>query len=274
MSDIVDVGRPADASGHAPVSNPAGTSGADDRTYWCQVATRLASPLLAALAKRQLKATMPIEAHPEVADRAQFTHLEGLGRLLAGIAPWLELGPDVTPEGRERGRLAALARAGIDAATDPASSDFMNFGGGRHSLIDAAYLAQAFVRAPRQLWIKLEPRVQRNAIDAMQSSRWIRPNENNWPLFATTIEVFLQQAGVKRNRQRLFGGLRRHRDWYVGDGTYGDGAFFQWDYYNSFVIHPMIVEALDAVGNESPRWRISGRWRSSVSSATRRSRSA
>jgi hypothetical protein len=32
--------------------------------------------------------------------------------------------------------------------------------------------------------------------------------------------------------------------WYKGDGAYGDGAFFHWDYYNSFVIHPMLVDVL------------------------------
>jgi len=30
----------------------------------------------------------------------------------------------------------------------------------------------------------------------------------------------------------------------VGDGTYGDGAEFHWDYYNSYVIQPMLLEVL------------------------------
>ncbi len=33
--------------------------------------------------------------------------------------------------------------------------------------------------------------------------------------------------------------------WYKGDGVYGDGAEFHFDYYNSYVIHPML---LDIVG--------------------------
>ena len=38
--------------------------------------------------------------------------------------------------------------------------------------------------------------------------------------------------------------VQRHEQWYVGDGTYGDGAEYHWDYYNSYVIQPMLLEVL------------------------------
>src|SRR5699024_3164967 len=38
-----------------------------------------------------------------------------------------------------------------------------------------------------------------------------------------------------------------HLKWYVGDGTYGDGPHFHWDYYNSYVIQPMLLEVLKVV---------------------------
>jgi hypothetical protein len=227
----------------------------DGRAYWCGVATRLASPVLNALAERRLKATMPVEAHPTSKDRPQYTHLEAVGRLLAGIAPWLELDDDGSAEGKERGRLGALARLGIDAATDPSSRDFLNFSRGRQPLVDTAFFAQAMLRAPNELWRKLDARVQKNVIAAMTSSRPIPAGENNWKLFATMVEVFLHRAGAKRDDARLFEGLTKHRDWYVGDGMYGDGPEFHWDYYNSFVIQPMLVEALDVVAAESAEWR-------------------
>ncbi len=102
---------------------------------------------------------------------------------------------------------------------------------------------------------QLDPRVQRNVIAAMKSSRRILPVDNNWVLFATTIEVFLQMAGAERDSARLFHGLLKYRDWYAGDGAYSDGPQFQWDYYNAFVIHPMLVEALDVVGDEAAEWQ-------------------
>jgi hypothetical protein len=231
----------------------AGT-GTADRTYWCQQAIRLARPVLEALSRRRLKAEMPVEAQPGFANRANYTHLEALGRLLVGLAPWLELGGDQSAEGRVRAHYAELARQGIDAATDPASPDLMNFSKGGQPLVDAAFLAQGVLRAPKELWAKLEPRVQKNVVAAMKSSRPIKPGESNWKLFATTVEVLLQKAGEPRDDARLFQGLTRHRDWYVGDGTYGDGPKFHWDYYNSFVIQPMLVEALDVVVDEAPEW--------------------
>lgn len=246
-------GRGTAAAGEA---SRAPETGSADRDTWVRLAIRLAVPLLPALAGRRLRETMPVESHPASRDRPQYTHLEAFGRLLAGLAPWLELGADGSPEGQERGRLAALARRGLDAATDPDSPDRMNFSRGRQPLVDAAFLAQALLRAPRELWRALEPRVQRNMIAALRSSRPIPAGENNWKLFATTVEVFLQRAGETRDEGRLFEGLRKHRDWYVGDGLYGDGPEFHWDYYNAFVIQPMLVEALDVVGDEAEEWRV------------------
>ena len=43
---------------------------------------------------------------------------------------------------------------------------------------------------------------------------------------------------------RLNYGLAKFRRWYLGDGTYGDGPHFHWDYYNGYVIHPMLMDIL------------------------------
>lgn len=42
--------------------------------------------------------------------------------------------------------------------------------------------------------------------------------------------------------------------WYVGDGAYGDGERFHFDYYNSFVIHPMYVDVLEAFSECGARY--------------------
>jgi len=227
-------------------------TGTNDREIWIRLAQKLANPILGALAERRLKATMPVESSPRSEDRPTYTHLEALGRVLCGIAPWLELGADATPEGSERARLAALARSAIDAATDPQSPDFLNFSKGAQPLVDAAFLAQAMLRAPTELWKKLPAPVQQNVIAALKSSRPIKPGENNWKLFATTVEVFLHTAGAGRNDDRLLEGITKHAAWYAGDGMYGDGPEFHWDYYNAFVIQPMLYEALEVVGDETP----------------------
>lgn len=229
------------------------------RAYWAATAARLATPMLNALSRRQLRATMPIEVlRPERRHlNANVTHLEALGRLLAGIAPWLELPDDNTSEGRERARFATLAREALDAATDPKSPDLMNFTDvkARQPLVDAAFLAQAILRAPRELWQKLDPRVRANLIAGLKATRPIKPGVNNWELFASMVETLLHHAGKKRDDERLFRGLHDYREWYNGDGWYGDGPEFHTDYYNSFVIQPMLAEVLDHIGDEAAEWR-------------------
>ncbi len=48
--------------------------------------------------------------------------------------------------------------------------------------------------------------------------------------------------------------IRQHEEWYKGDGIYGDGPPFHWDYYNSFVIQPMLLAVVEAVSKSSKAW--------------------
>jgi len=41
--------------------------------------------------------------------------------------------------------------------------------------------------------------------------------------------------------------IRKVNEWYVGDGWYADGERFHFDYYGSYVIHPMLVEILEVL---------------------------
>jgi hypothetical protein len=236
----------------SPLPEP---SGGQDRRYWVQVLTRVSDPLLRALSQQKLKALMPVEApHGNVADRRRFTYLEAAGRLLCGIAPWLESGPAEGPEGRLRQQHAEWARAAIHSATDPESPDFMNFNQGSQPVVDAAFLAQALLRAPTELWEKLDPKTQRNLVKALQSTRVIRPGFNNWLLFSAIVEAGLCFMGEWWDRMRVDYALREHQGWYLGDGMYGDGPRFHWDYYNSYVIQPMLLDVLDAVSKHSHDW--------------------
>jgi len=94
----------------------------DDRATWLRIVTKISTPVLEALSQRKLKEKMPVEApHGNVADRKQFTYLEAMGRLLCGLAPWIESGATSGEEGTTRARFAEWTRAGLQSATDPAS---------------------------------------------------------------------------------------------------------------------------------------------------------
>jgi len=230
------------------------TAARDDRQYWAGVAVRLAEPVLTNLARGTLRARMPVEEAAGAGRRA-VSHLEAVGRLLAGLAPWLELGADASEEGRLRSRYADLARRGLAAAVDPSSPDALNFTHERQPLVDAAFLAQALLRAPRALRDGLDAPTRERLARALASTRAITPGFNNWVLFTAMVEAGLAALGAPWDRVRVDYALRQVAQWYKGDGAYGDGPSFHWDYYDSFVIHPMLLDVLAAVGDEAEAWK-------------------
>jgi hypothetical protein len=199
---------------------------------------------------------MPVEA-PQGRDAEpykQHTYLEAFGRLLTGLAPWLESGSKRGAEGIWREEHATLARKAIQAATDPSSPDFMNFKKGSQPLVDAAFLSLAILRAPTELWQKLDTPTQQNVIAALQSSRVITPGFNNWLLFSAMIEATLSFMGVWWDRLRVELAVHSIDSWYKGDGVYGDGPHFHWDYYNSFVIQPFLLNIFDVISPGNRQW--------------------
>jgi len=217
-----------------------------DRAFWVETMVRIADPVLTNLSQNTLKKNMPFESLSNDPLRKEVSYLEATGRLICGIAPWLELGPDQTPEGQVRKKYIDLAVKALANAVNPNSPDYLTFGN-RHTqpLVDAAFLAQGLLRAPKQLWGNLSPQAKEMMITELKRSRSIKPYESNWLLFASTVEAALLEFTGECNRERLTYGVKRFReDWYKGDGWYGDGAPFHMDYYNSFVIHPMLTDVL------------------------------
>lgn len=213
-----------------------------DRAYSVDVLTRVARPVLTALAEGKLKQSLP--AHEWEVTRTNYTGLEALGRTLAGIAPWLELGPDKTKEGKLRAEFIELSVKAIANGTDPQSPDFLNFTDGGQPLVDAAFLAHGLLRAPKQLWSRLTPAQQTNVVAALKLTRRIKPYESNWLLFSAMVEAALWQFTGECELRPIEYAVQKHMDWYLGDGTYGDGPEYHWDYYNGYVIQPMLLEVL------------------------------
>src|SRR5256886_8564895 len=74
-------------------------------------------------------------------------------------------------------------------------------------------------------------------------------------MFSAIIETALSMTGEEWERAPVDHALTQHEQWYKGDGVYGDGPSFHWDYYNSFVIHPMLLDVLRLVGPTAPAWQ-------------------
>ncbi len=217
-------------------------SGADDRAYAVATLQRIARPVLQSLAENRFKADFPIRDWEK--DRVKFSHLEGYARMISGVAPWLELGPDDTPEGKQRAELIELALRATRNAFDPASPDCLSFTAGNQTLVETAYVALAMLRAPTQLWGKLSAAEQTRLINGLKQTRQYKPYENNWVLFAAMREAFIWKVTGECTRKTIEYALSKHQDWYAGDGAYGDGPAYHWDYYNSYVIQPLLLEIL------------------------------
>jgi hypothetical protein len=214
----------------------------NDRAYWLSVLRKIADPVLEALSRGQLKSRMPVETLPGLEERKKVTHLEAFGRLMAGMAPWLEIGPEESKEGKIRQHYIELVVKSLANAVNPESADFMNFTEGSQPLVDAAFLGQALIRAPRQLWGNLDEGTRSRLIDSLRSTRAIKPSFNNWLLFSAMVETALLKFDGKWDSTRVDYALSQHEQWYKGDGVYGDGPEFHWDYYNSYVIQPMLID--------------------------------
>jgi len=227
-----------------------------DRAYWTGLLAKLAEPVLENLARGTLKRNMPVEcAGGDQSARRKYSHLEAIARLLAGIAPWIEAPLEAGAERDLQQRYAALAREAIGSATDPQSPDFLNFSDGGQPLVDCGFLSQALLRAPAELWKKLDRTTQRNLAAALVSSRAMVPGYSNWLLFSAMVESALAMMGEPWDAMRIDYAVRKHEEWFAGDGLYGDGPRLHWDYYNSFVIQPMLLDTLHNIGPYSSRWQ-------------------
>ncbi len=221
------------------------------RKDWLDLMLKIADPVLENLAAGRLHEALPVGKE----HRRAYAHLEAFGRTLAGMAPWLELKGLGGEEGELQGRYRALALKCLDMATDPASPDFMNFSEGYgQSLVDAAYLAYAMLRAPHALLGELSPRVKKHLAECLASTRKFIPCSTNWLFFSAIVEAALFSMGEEWQVFPVERAVDSFERWYMGDGMYGDGKFFHMDYYNSYAIQPMYVDLLRTFAPLSPRY--------------------
>jgi hypothetical protein len=220
----------------------------EEREQWVSIAKKVADPVLRALAEDKLKKKMPIEVRTPnlLATRKSFAHLEAFGRLLSGIASWLTLPAEQTAEGRLRSEYSQLVQQSLSNAVNPTAKDYMNFSEGSQPLVDASFLALGLLRNPR-IWERSDEKTKSNLISALRRTQSIKPYFNNWLLFSALIEAFFLSIGEKYDKMRIDYALRQHEQWYKGDGIYGDGPEFHWDFYNSFVIQPYLRAILPVV---------------------------
>ena len=218
-----------------------------DRQIWLDHLDQLAGPIITNLANDQLKKNMQVvlaspEWQPDI--RTKSAYLEAFGRLMAGISPWLNLEGGSAEEIALRNKYRPLAIRAVSNAVNPAAKDYMEWEDGNQRLVDASYLALAFLRSP-WLWNNLVDSTKQQVIIALARSRKVNPVNNNWILMSAMIETFMAHYGYPFDEMRIDMALRQFDQWYVGDGLYADGPSFHLDYYNSYVIHPYLTKIVE-----------------------------
>lgn len=232
-----------------------------DRELWAGVLYRMAAPVLSNMSEGKLQENMLVELSPTWDGRdKRVTYMECFGRLMAGLAPWLSLPDDDTAEGKQRKQLREWALKSYAQAVDPESKDYLLWRKEGQPLVDAAFIAESFLRGYDALWLPLDDVTKERYINEFQLLRRVDPPYTNWLLFSSTVECFLKKAGAQADHYRITSALRKINEWYVGDGWYSDGEDFAFDYYNSFVLHPMYVECLEVMtdGGKKGVWNVKG----------------
>ncbi len=230
-----------------------------ERELWCDILYRMAAPVLSNMSEGKLQENMLVELSPTWDGRdKRVTYMECFGRLMAGLAPWLSLPDDDTEESKQRKQLREWALKSYAHAVNPESKDYLLWRKEGQPLVDAAYIAESFLRGYDALWTPLDSLTKQRYIKEFTQLRRVNPPYTNWLLFSSTIECFLKKAGAREDAYRITSALRKIEEWYVGDGWYSDGPDFAFDFYNSFVLHPMYVECLEVVtdGGKKSGWNL------------------
>lgn len=260
---------PMSAAKKKPVKTPS------DREVWTTLLYRMAQPVLEPMSEGRLQEVMSYESgNLEISPtwdgrNKKVSYMEAFARLMAGLAPWLSLPDDDTPEGIQRHQLREWALKAYANAVDPKSPDYLGWNAGGQTLVDAAYLVESFHRGWDALWEPLSLETKLRYVREIQQLHRYDPPYQNWFLFCGMEEGFLmraeaslKKAGVDLGKEGFSGPLydafriktavNKAEEWYVGDGWYSDGPSFAYDYYNSYVIHPMYAECLEMVAADHP----------------------
>lgn len=228
----------------------------NDRAYMAALLQKMAEPVLSSMAKGELQKKFALELSPTWDGRdSRVAYMECFARLIAGMAPWLGLPEGNTAEGRTRKRLQQMALQGYTNSVDPKSPDYLLWQGHGQALVDSAYFTNALMRAPHALWDPLDSTTKNRIVHEIKGLRRIDPPYINWLMFAAMNEAWLLSIGEESDPMRMNVAIRKINEWYMGDGWIKDGESFHFDYYNSFVMYPMLVEVLEVlVKYKGPFW--------------------
>lgn len=218
------------------------------RKIWLQSMHKIAYPIISNAANGTLHSVLPLQNDEK---KRGVAYLEAIGRTVDGIAPWIELDEGKITDGDEiklQAEYRELVRKAMANAADPKSSDYCVWNKSETNLmadqpvVDAAFYASAILKAPHQLWDLQNEDAKKNILKAFDKVLLMRSHRSNWLMFTAIVETCKYKLTGVADAMRIDLALAFHYEWYKGDGMYGDGELFVMNYYNSYVIQPMLEE--------------------------------
>lgn len=211
---------------------------------------KVADPVIQAGAKDTLKEKLPCYSE----ERREHTYFEAVGRLILGIAPWLIAKTSDSEEQKLQEEYGTLCIKMIRNQLDPKAKDYANFDtlavDCSQTIVDIAFLVQGIFRAKSVLFDKMDDECKKMLLDALLLCREAKVwDDNNWLLFSAYIETAIYLMTGDCDLEKVKNIILQFDNWYVGDGFYGDGPLFAMDYYNSYVIQPMLCEIVEIFEN-------------------------
>lgn len=220
----------------------------DAREKWLKSMLKIVNPIIENAANGKLHSALPLSNDEK---KRGVAYLEAIGRTVDGIAPWLELDESKITDDYERELQAeyrVLTRKAMANAADPCSPDYCVWNKSDTNMmadqpvVDAAFYASAILKAPHQLWDLQSAEAKKNILNAFDRALLMRSHRSNWLMFTAIIEACKYKLTGVADAMRIDLALAFHYEWYKGDGMYGDGELFVMNYYNSYVIQPMLEE--------------------------------
>ncbi|MGV2990475.1 DUF2264 domain-containing protein [Vibrio sp. E150_011] len=158
--------------------------------------------------------------------------VEGVARPLWGLIP-LELGGG-------KFQHWPLVRELIVKGTDPNSDQYWGeLGDIDQRSVEMAPIAMWLTLLPEISWDPLTEQQQTNLVHWLASIQDHPTSQNNWLFFTIFVQQGLRSVGREAlvDEQLEQQCLQRIRDWYLGDGWYGDGDIETIDQYCGYAMH-------------------------------------
>jgi hypothetical protein len=200
------------------------------REKWTKTLDFICEPVLQAFENGRLVKTLDRPELPRK-DRLKFASLEAMARILY---PLVQIKKD-------KNLWTENLKLAFENALKEGHPDSFNWNNGDQPLVDAAILAAGFLQNPVVFESIFTDQMRAGLISGWRKALTIKPYESNWLLFAAMVEVALQKWDKPFKPDSITYAIQKHESWYKGDGWYGDGPHFHFDYYNSIIIHPFLL---------------------------------